>query len=343
METRDVVVLGASAGGVEVLRRIAADFDPELPAAVFVVLHLSAEQPSALPEILDRAGPLPAFVPEDGEPIARGRIHVAPPGMHLMLEPGVVRVVHGPRENRHRPSIDVLFRSAARAYGPRTIGVVLSGSLDDGTAGVVAIKIRGGIAVVQDPGEAFCADMPRNAMRYVEVDHVAPALEIGKLLNRLVLEPVDPEAAAPPSREMIPETRIARLDDCEISSDDKPGVPSAVACPDCRGVLWEIQEADLLRFRCRTGHAFSPETLLEAQDEGVEQALWEALRALEERAALRRRLVQLARERRLDSLAADFEERVSQLERAAASLRGLLLQKVGAQDPDASLRRVHIP
>src|SRR5262245_49851510 len=328
METRDVIVLGASAGGVEPLRRIASDLDPDLPAAVFVVLHVSAEQRSALPEILDKAGPLPAFVPQDGASIERGRVYVAPPDFHLMLEPGVVRVVHGPPENRHRPSVDVLFRSAARTYGPRVIGGVLSGSLDDGTAGLVAVKIRGGIAVVQEPAEAFCADMPRNASRYIEVDHVAPARAIGGLLNRLTAERVDSANAAPPSSEMIQETRIARLDAGELGSEDKPGVQSVVACPDCRGVLWEIQEGDLLRFRCRTGHAFSPETLFKAEDEGVEQALWEALRALEERVALRRRLAQQARERRLHALATDFETRVSELEGSVEGLRQLLLKKV---------------
>jgi two-component system chemotaxis response regulator CheB len=327
METRDIVVLGASAGGVEPLRRISSDLDAELPAAVFVVLHVPAEQPSALPAILDRAGPLPAITPQDGAPVERGRVYVAPPDLHLILEPGVVRLTHGPRENRHRPSIDVLFRSAARAYGPRVTGVVLSGSLDDGTAGLVAIKIRGGIAVVQDPAEAFCAEMPRNATRYIEADYVAPARSIGTLLNRLVRESVDPATAAPPTAEMIQETKIARLDPRVLDNEDKPGAPSAVACPDCRGVLWEIQEGDLLRFRCRTGHAFSPETLLRAEDDAVEQGLWEVLRALEERVSLRRRLVLQARERHLDSLAADFEKRVSTLEKAAGSLRSLLLQK----------------
>jgi two-component system chemotaxis response regulator CheB len=326
METRDVVVLGASAGGVEPLRLIAAALDQDLPAAIFVVLHVG--QPSALPEILDRAGPLPAGVPLDGEPVERGRIYVAPPDMHLMLEPGIVRAVHGPKENRHRPSVDVLFRSAARTYGPRVIGCVLSGSLDDGTAGLVAVKIRGGVAVVQNPAEAFCAEMPKNAMRYIEVDYVAPAREIGILVNRLVMDEVDEETATPPTNEMEQETRIAKLNAFELGSEDKPGVQSVVSCPDCRGVLWEIQEGDLLRFRCRTGHAFSPETLLQSEDDGIEKALWEALRAMEERVAVRRRLVQQARERRLYALASDFEKRVSELEKAVDSLRNLLLTKV---------------
>jgi two-component system, chemotaxis family, protein-glutamate methylesterase/glutaminase len=329
MATHDVVVVGASAGGVQPLQQLAADLDPNLPAAVFVVLHIAADKPSALADVLNRAGPLPAKFPEDGDAIEPGHISVAPPNRHLMLEPGRIRVVHGPRENRHRPSVDVLFRSAARAYGPRVVGVVLSGALDDGTAGLIAVKLRGGVAVVQDPAEAFCADMPRNAMRYLEVDHVVPAAAVGKLVSRLTKQTVDVDLAPPPPAEMIQETQIAKLDREALDSDEKPGVQSVVACPDCRGVLWEIQEEDLLRFQCRTGHAYSPETLLAEETNEVETALWEALRAIEERAALRRRLVQQAKERRLDVLAGHFESRARETEGAVRSLRALLLGRVG--------------
>jgi two-component system chemotaxis response regulator CheB len=327
MATRDIVVVGASAGGLEPLRRLASDLRRDLPAAVFIVLHIPADQPSALAQVLDRSGPVPARAPEDGDAIEPGRIYVASPDRHLMVEPGRIRVVRGPKENRHRPSVDVLFRSAARAYGPRVMGVVLSGSLDDGTAGLIAIKVRGGIAIVQDPSEAFSAEMPRNAMRYLEVDHVVPASALGSLIARRADESVDVDEAPPPTPEMDHESRIARLDREALDTEDKPGVQSVVACPDCRGVLWEIQEGDLLRFRCRTGHAFSPETLLAAQGDGVETALWEALRAIEERVSLRRRLVRQARERRLDSLAGHFEARAREAEGAVEALRGLLLAR----------------
>jgi two-component system, chemotaxis family, protein-glutamate methylesterase/glutaminase len=328
MANRDIIVVGASAGGVEPLRKMVAAFPEDLPAAVFVVLHVAADQPSQLAQVLDRAGPLPAMVPNDELPIRTGQIYVAPPDRHLMLEPDTVRIVNGPKENRHRPSVDVLFRSAARSYGPRVIGAVLSGSLDDGTAGLIAIKVRGGLTIVQDPAEAFCADMPRNAMRYLDVDHIVPAMALGKLLGRLSLETVDVEEASPPTLEMIQETHIAKLDQRMLDTDDKPGVQSVVACPDCRGVLWEIQEGDLLRFRCRTGHAYSPETLLDAQNNGIETALWEAIRAIEERAALRRRLVDQAKERRLTSLASHFEQQAKEAEHAVEALRSLLLQRV---------------
>ncbi|HEY2798010.1 MAG TPA: chemotaxis protein CheB [Thermoanaerobaculia bacterium] len=330
MATRDVIVVGASAGGVAPLRRMAADLPHDLPASVFVVLHTTPGQPSALPQLLDRDGPLPAASAQDGQTIEPGRLYVAPPDLQLLLEPGRLRAVLGPTENRHRPSVDVLFRSAARAYGPRVVGVVLSGALDDGTAGLIAVKIQGGLAVVQDPAEAFCDGMPRSAMRYLDVDHVVPASSLGALLGRLARERVDVGEAPAPSREMVFETRVASLDPTTQTErdEDRPGIQSVVACPDCGGVLREIQEGDLLRFRCRTGHAYSPETMLEAGREGVERALWEALRTIEERLALRRRLVRQAKERRLDSLVRHFEEQALETQGTVESLRELLLQKV---------------
>ncbi len=327
MATRDIIVVGASAGGVEPLRDLAAGLPPDLAAAVFVVLHIAPDQPSALAQVLERSGPLRAAEAQNGEPIEPGRIYTAPPDQHLTVEASCVRLVHGPKENRHRPSVDVLFRSAAKTFGPRVIGVVLSGSLDDGTAGLIAVKLRGGLAIVQDPAEAFSDGMPRSAMRYLEVDHVVSSGALGKLLGHLSRERVEAEAASPPSAGMLQETDIVRLDPGALETEDKPGVQSVVSCPDCRGVLWEIQEKDLLRFRCRTGHAFSPETLFSAEAEGVERALWEALRAIEERASLRRRLVAQARERRLESLARHFEAKARESEKAVDSLRGLLLER----------------
>ncbi|MET0400950.1 MAG: chemotaxis protein CheB, partial [Cystobacter sp.] len=171
---RDIIVVGASAGGVEALSRLVSQFPRDLPAAVLVVLHLGTGHRSALPQLLSRAGHLEAVHPQDGAPLEPGRIYVAPNDRHLVVEPGRVRLLHGPRENNHRPAVDPLFRSAALAYGPRVIGVVLTGALDCGTAGLMAVKHRGGLAVVQDPRDAFCPDMPRSAMEFVKVDHSVP-------------------------------------------------------------------------------------------------------------------------------------------------------------------------
>jgi two-component system chemotaxis response regulator CheB len=325
MARRDIVVVGGSAGGVEALRRIVAALPGALPAAVFVVVHVSPHGESHLPEILARAGPLPASHPVDGEPVEPGRIYVAPPDMHLILREGRMRLRRGPRENRHRPAIDPLFRSAAEAFGPRVVGVVLSGALDDGTAGLIAVKIAGGVTVVQDPAEAFAADMPRNAMKYLAVDHVLPAREIGALVTRLVRE--DAGRAAPAvSEESVQERRLSEFDMAQIESDDRPGKPSGFSCPDCGGVLWELDpESDLLRFRCRVGHAYAQDNLTAAQADEVERALWTALRALEERAAMARRVATQARERDFPALAGPHEERALEAEAHAAKLREVLL------------------
>ena len=323
---RDIVVMGGSAGGVEALRRIVADLSPELPASIFVVVHLSPHADSHLPEILSRAGPLPASHPRDRERIEKGRIYVAPPDMHLLLDRERIRLLRGPRENRHRPAIDPLFRSAAAAFGPRVVGLVLTGALDDGTAGLIAVKIAGGIAIVQDPAEAFSADMPRNAMKYLTPDHVVPLAEIAPLLTRLARDSVEPGPYAVPL-ETLKEKRLSEFDMAQIESDekDRPGKPSGFSCPDCGGSLWELDEPDLLRFRCRVGHAFAQDNLTAAQAEEVERALWTALRALEERAAMSHRVAAHARSRNLSSLVQPHEKRAAEAEEHAAKLREILL------------------
>ncbi len=196
MANRDIVVIGASAGGVESLRSLVRGLSPDLPAAVFVVMHVQPYAVSRLPEILARSCPLPVDHARDGDRIVPGRIYVAPPDRHLLLRPGRVELTRGPRENHTRPAVDPLFRSAARAYGRRVAGVVLSGALYDGAAGVLAVKTRGGAAVVQDPTEAAVDGMPRSALRLVEVDHVLPVAEIAPLLVRLARESVAEEGAA---------------------------------------------------------------------------------------------------------------------------------------------------
>src|SRR5205085_2097950 len=195
-----IIVIGASAGGVEASRQVVAGLPDDLPATVFVALHLPPEARSTLPEILARSGPLTASHPRDGEPLRRGHIFVAPPDHHLLLEADRVLVKRGPLHNRHRPAIDPLFRSASLAFGPRVIGVVLSGTLDDGTDGLVTIKRRGGLAVVQDPATALFSGMPASAAGAVEVDHLVPVEGIGPLLGRLAGQSVDREAPPPESR-----------------------------------------------------------------------------------------------------------------------------------------------
>jgi two-component system chemotaxis response regulator CheB len=317
---RDIVVIGCSVGGV-------AGLPKTFPAAVFVVLHVSPQSTSVLPQILNRAGQLTALHPHDNDPIRPGHIYVAPPDNHLMLEDGRVRVTHGPKENRHRPAVDPLFRSAARWYGPRVIGVVLTGSLDDGTAGLLAIKKQGGVAIVQDPEEAMAPGMPESALEVVSVDHVATLEQMPELLNKLVRVEVmeTSKNGKGKSSRLRKETEIAELDDMkEIEDENRPGTPSPFACPDCGGVLWELDGEEMLPFRCRVGHAYTAGSLSVEQTESVEGALWAAMRALEEGASLARRMANSAKGKhpRLES---KYRERAKTKMEHAEVLRKLIV------------------
>lgn len=304
---RNLVVIGASAGGVEALRTLAGHLPPDLPAAVLVVLHVPPYGGSVLPAILTRSGPLPARHPTGDERLADGEIVVAPPDYHLVVDGARARLTRGPRENGHRPAVDVLFRSAARSAGARTIGVVLSGVLDDGTAGLSAIVGRGGATIVQDPDDALYPGMPRSAIANVEVDYVAPIDEIAKLLTRLTTEEI-PDVDEPASELMQMETNLAMMDDDAMNEPERPGQPSGFSCPDCSGVLYEIRDGELVRYRCRVGHAWSTESLFGEQAEQLEGALWMALRGLEEKAALARTMGERARERNNPLSAARYVE-----------------------------------
>jgi two-component system chemotaxis response regulator CheB len=321
---RDIVVVGASAGGVEALIELTRSLPGDMPSAVFVVLHLPPNSSSILPRILDHAGRLPAEQARDGEPIRPGRIYVAPPDYHLLIEDGQVRVVRGPRENGFRPAVDVLFRTAALAYGPRVVGVVLSGALDDGTAGLLAIKRRGGLALVQDPKEALFPGMPRSALQHVEVDRCLKVGELAQALVELAGDPVPAGGGASVSDDMEIEAERATLEPDRLG-DDQPGEPSANGCPECGGVLWELRDGDLARFRCRVGHAYSAEVLLREQRDTLEEALWMALRALEERASLARRMAEHAQEREHTLSAARFGQQTREVEQQVEVVRRVLL------------------
>src|SRR5262245_4337312 len=237
--TRDILVIGTSAGGVEALQTIVKTLPPKLPAAVFVTLHFPEHGTSVLPRILSRAGPLPAMHASDKDPIVHGRIYIAPPDHHLLLTTRGIRIVRGPKDNGNRPAIDPMFRSAAVAFGPRVIGVVLTGNLDDGTAGLRSIKRRGGLAVVQDPEEALFASMPNSAIENVEVDRVVRLSHFGRMLQELIQEPI-PDLEPPVSQGDAMENEYAAGDlDAMDQPEKHPGTVSPYSCPDCGGVLWE--------------------------------------------------------------------------------------------------------
>ncbi|MDZ8222403.1 MULTISPECIES: chemotaxis protein CheB [unclassified Nostoc] len=336
MLEHNIIVVGTSAGGVEALTYLVKNLPPNLNAAVIIVLHVSSHSKSVLPQILSRAGKLPVSHAQDGEAIVHGWIYVAPPDYHLLVEQGYLRLTRGAKENRSRPAIDPLFRSAARTYGQRVIAVLLTGLLDDGTAGLMAVKMRGGVAIVQDPDDALFSDMPRNAINNVDdIDHIVPLSNISSILVTLVNIPMEIESENPIPSEIEFETEIAQLNLEVVENESaRPGKPSTFACPDCGGILWEVEEGNLLRFRCRTGHAYSAKSLLATQSDAIEDALWIALRALEEKASLSHRLASRMEARNLPLAAQRLKEEAHSAHERSAIIREALLKNDANTDID---------
>ncbi|MFW3170943.1 chemotaxis protein CheB [Geodermatophilus sp. CPCC 206100] len=326
MTRRDLVVVGASAGGVEALRQMLRGIPLDFPAAVLVVLHMPSSARSALPAILDRVCDLPVRPAVDGERLEPGTVLVAVPDRHLIVSDGHVLLSRGPRENGHRPAVDVLFRSAARAAGRRVIAVVLSGALDDGTAGMIAVRARGGVGMAQETDDALYDSMPRHAVELGGAEHVVPAEKLGAALAELLAEDIEDVAEPAPSDLMDTETAMANLDRDAMDADDRPGMPSGFGCPTCHGALFSISEGGMERFRCRVGHAWSPEALAAEQAQALESALWMALRGLEERATLSLRMGERAEQRGHRISASAFRQRHDEALEAAALLRRLLQQ-----------------
>ena len=297
MPSRAVVVVGASAGGVEPMAELIGSMPADLAAAVLVVLHMPPGADSHLPEILERAGPLQARHAENGEPLENGHVYVSPPDVHLTIEEGHVRTDRGPRQNHHRPAIDPLLRSASRWRDGRTIAVILSGVQHDGLSGAIAVCRNGGAVIAQDPGEAMFPSMPAAVLAGVPGSLAMPVSEMAPRIVALIADRLGPSTngnpaperpTRPPSREVAAVGRPR-----EIPSEDEVPVadgPVRYGCPDCGGVLTEIAENGHLRFRCRVGHEYAADDLLLAQDVALENALWSALRGMEERAELSQRL-----------------------------------------------------
>jgi len=319
----DIVVIGGSAGAIDGIRKLLDSLSPGFPATIFVTLHIPSDFPSILPELLNKSKTWTVRHPQNHEKFKPGEVLIAPPDYHLIVEHSRIVLSRGPRENRHRPAIDVMFRSAARAYGPRVVGVVLSGQLDDGSAGLMAVKMKGGMAVVQAPKEAPVPEMPDRAIQYADPDHILPIAEIAQLLTSVCSEelplPKAVEVAVPDNNIEI-ETKEANLED--TPAKEIPGKPSVFACPDCHGVLWELEDGKLLRFRCRVGHAYTADSLRLALSESTEAALWVAMRTLEERATILRRLA----DRTAGRMATQYEESASGFDQHAQTIRRILLE-----------------
>ncbi|MBV8071801.1 MAG: chemotaxis protein CheB [Acidobacteriaceae bacterium] len=308
----DVIVVGASAGGVEALQELVRGLPAEFPAALFVVLHLEARTKSFLPEILTKAGPLHARHATDGASIEHGRIYVAPPDCHLVIERGHMHLTSGPKEQHHRPSINVTFRSAALAYGERVAGVVMSGELDDGTAGLWEIERRRGITVVQNPEEAAFPSMPLSALREIEVDHTVTAAEMGPLLGDL----------ATGIKQGVSEMRHS-----ESERSEEKAQLTDLTCPECRGTIWEVRRGQAKDYRCRVGHTYSAKNMLAGHFAAQEKALYAAVVALEEGASLATRLA--------DQFDLSFAERLRtearEREAQAEAIRQVLKERLSFQ------------
>jgi len=314
----DIVVVGASAGGIEALKELVGALPVDLPAAVFVVLHLPAGATSVLPDILSRAGPLPAEHVRDGVEITRGRIFVVPPDCHIQITDGTAQALGGPKENGHRPAIDPLFRSAAHAVGPRAVGVVLSGTLDDGTLGMRAIKAHGGVGLVQDPESALHRGMPESAIAYGFPDRIGTPKELAEWIVELANDDVENEDLEGAVTAMNHEQEVAKQTDENPHAGDTTGL----TCPECGGAIWRQDEADVVSFRCRVGHKYTAETFALEQGRTVEAAVWASLRLIEERVVLMRQLAKRFKEQPRTS--GNFTEKADDLERHAVALRGVV-------------------
>lgn len=333
-----VFVIGASLSGIEALRQLLKDLPKDFRAPILITQHVASHSPGMLPEILTHAGHIPAVHPKSPTIIESGRIYVAPPDRHMLVREGYIRLSHGPQENLARPAIDPLFRSAAAAYGPRVVGIILTGQLDDGTAGLLAVKDRGGTTIVQDPSEATAASMPRSAIRSVPVDHCCKLAEMAKLMVRLADD--DPPADAPQAEQKLLEVEN-RIAEGIFSIEDwrqieQTSESSGLNCPNCRSALYEMADKRILRFRCRSGHAFSALSLLSGQADTREMLMSSTFGALIEEVTLARRMAGIKPFSEEVPISESLKARVSELEQEAAKVCDWLHSMTILVEPEPS-------
>jgi two-component system chemotaxis response regulator CheB len=323
---KKMIVIGASSGGVSALKRLLPALPQDLPAAVFIVLHIGPNE-SILPKVLSKHSALPVMHARDGAPVQAGNVFIAPPDHHLLLEDGHMRLTKSAKENHARPAIDPLFRSAAVAHRRNVIGVVLTGNLDDGTVGLQAVKAYGGVAIVQDPGDAEVPSMPLSASRYVDTDYCLPLADIAPTLVALSRQPAVAAAsvhALHGDHITLIENRLALTGQAHDEDMDAIGTRSTHTCPDCGGTIWIINDSKPLRFRCHTGHAYTEQSMLHEQRDTTEQALWAAIRALHERHTLLKRLASGARESGYSKQADEYESSAKTAADHAEALRQMI-------------------
>ena len=319
-----IVVIGTSSGGVAALAEFVSQLDEKMDAAFFIVMHLSNTALSDfLVQRLQPATNLKCLVAKDAAPIEKGHIYIAPPNEHLVVTNNQIVVGYGPRENSWRPSIDVLFRSAAAAYNSRVIGIILTGFLYDGTSGMMAVKRSGGVAIVQDPNEAEVPDMPLSVLNNMEVDHCIGLNRLGETLRHVMAH--KPEPVEPPA-EIIAEAQLAARMAVGIDNVSRLGNRSIYSCPDCGGGLWKIEDEGLTRYRCYTGHTYDEAELLTKQGEGVEATLWVAVRMMEERSTLYMKIAKDHQKRGIQRIAASYQQQVGELKYHIDTLKKILIQ-----------------
>ncbi len=337
-----IIVIGTSAGGVEALKLLVSALPADLPAAVCIVQHVPPDWSSVLPEILHDHGRLPASHATNDTPIRPGHIYIAPPDHHLLVAHGHFHVIRGPKENGFRPAVDALFRTAAQSYGPAAIGVVLTGMLDDGTAGLLAIKRRGGTAVVQDPQEASYPSMPESALRYVAVDHVCRLAELAPLLASLARRPVaTDEGGSSMSDQLNLEVNIEHMDRVALQNGHALATSAPFSCPDCGGVLAEFYDGDLLRFRCQVGHSFSRQSMLASSAAALDRSVWAAFNSLGERAKLAERLARDAQALNNPTGERRFRRMAEEAERHKEQIRHALMSELAADAGERSPPTAH--
>src|SRR5262245_31715750 len=324
MGTRDLLVIGGSAGGVEALVFLARNFPSDFPAAVVVTIHLPPQGGSVLDELLTSVGPLPAAFAAEHDRMRNGFIYIAPADRHLIVEGDFFTLGLGPRENSSRPAIDPMMRSAALCCGSRAIGVVLTGTLGDGASGLWAIDQCGGTTIVQDPDDAAFPDMPANALNRLRPDHIVKLSEMPQLLTRLVTQPAGKTMPVPPSIGF--EVAIARGGHAAIEQMDLVGKRSGFACPDCHGAMWEIDEGDLVRYRCHVGHTYTADLMALALDDNLRRALGSALRAMEERRSLAGNLQDQAERKGQSRLASSWAHRSREFQRELDVIRDAIMR-----------------
>lgn len=331
MPKQDIIVIGASAGGIEAIHQLLQLLPGDLAASLFVVVHLSPQTPSYLARVLQRHSQLKVVSPKDGEAFENGNVYVAAANRHLLVKPGMIRLGNGPRENRCRPSVDALFRTAAFAYEERVIGIILSGALNDGTAGLMTVKSYGGVAIVQNPEEAAFSGMPRSALEFVKVDHVLTVAEIAKKV--IDLTKIGGSEASQPSRD-DDDTEVGQVYEVGRAGlrEGMGGTQVPLSCPECGGALWQTEMNRFKEFKCHVGHSFTTDTLLQEQADSIDAQFWKNLRQLEENVWLRKKLAGWARSQEKYDEAAEQDRLAIIAQSQAEKIREALLTDITELD-----------